>query len=137
MSSFQEKTVFQNQTFQALLVAALGILMSVNLFNVIFGQSYISLLPFAVQATVLALVLAKDKYAKSAINIWSILLMVGSGFSFLGKLIFLLVGDNIEIGNLLLQGLFLAIGIAINHYNNETTEVVIIQSDSTNPPQKP
>lgn len=132
MASFDEKTVFKNQTFQALVVAALGILMAVNLFNTIFALSYISLLPFAVQATVLVLVLTKDKYAKSAINIWSILLMVGSGFSLLGKIIFLTIGDNVELGSLFLQAIFLSIGIAVYYYNMETTEVVSMPTEGTN-----
>ncbi|WP_108423748.1 hypothetical protein [Flagellimonas amoyensis] len=134
MTSIQEKTVFNNQTFQALVVAALGILMTVNLFNAIFALSYISLLPFAVQATVLVLVLTKDKYAKSAINIWSMLLMVGSGFSLLSKIIYLTIGDNVELGSLFLQIIFVSIGIAVYYYNMETTEVVSIPTKGTNPP---
>lgn len=139
MTSFMEKTVFKNQNFHALLLTALGILFCWNLFNVLFAQSYISLLPLGIQAVVLYLILTKDKYAKQGIMVWSAILIIGSGLFILGKTFTMVMGAEEDmvgmIGPMVLKIVFLTIGLLVYHYNDTTVELEFIQKDKTIPPQ--
>lgn len=120
-----EKTIFNNQTFHGLLIAALGILFCWNLYTYLISKSLIALIPAIVQVIVLVLVLTKNKHAKLGIKIWAIILIVGSSLSILGKTIQLLAGDDLlgKIVPLMVQIVILFAGLTIYHYNSTTVEV--------------
>lgn len=123
-----EKTVFKNQTFHALLLVGIGVLLSWNLYIFSISQNLIALIPATVQVYVLVLVLLKNKNAKLGIKIWSILLIVGPSLSILGKTVQVLLGDEVlsKIGPLIIQILILFVGLTVYHYNNTTVEVKIM-----------
>lgn len=120
-----EKTFFKNQTFQVLIIAALGLLICWNLYTFLISKSLIALIPTLIQIIVLVLVLMKHKHAKIGINVWAVILMLGGGLVILGKLIKLFIGDDItdEIGKLILNVIIFSAGLAIYNYNQKTVEV--------------
>lgn len=123
-----EKTVFKNQAFHALLLIGIGVLLSWNLYIFSISQNLIALIPAIVQVFVLVLVLLKNKNAKLGIKIWSILLIVGPSLSILGKTVQVLLGDDVlsKIGPLIIQILILFVGLTVNHYNNTTVDVKVM-----------
>lgn len=120
-----EKTLFNNQTFQLLIICALGLLISWNIYTFISYKAFVALIPTSIQVTVLILVLMKHKYAKMGINVWAVLLILGGGFVILGKLLKLFVGDDIssEIEKLISNIIFFSVGLTIYYYNQKTVEV--------------
>jgi hypothetical protein len=120
-----EKTIFKNQSFYGLLIAALGILLCWNLWTFWISRSLIALIPVIVQIILLVLVLTKSKHAKLGINIWAIILIAGPSLSILGKTIKVLLGDDVlsKIVPLLIQIVILFAGLVIYHYNKTTVEV--------------
>ncbi|PRX53736.1 hypothetical protein [Flagellimonas meridianipacifica] len=133
-----EKTVFKNETFHVLLVVALSLFICWNLYTLVLVKNYFTIVPLLVQAIVLAFVLTRDKGAKMAIKVWSILLIIGPGLSILGKTIKIFFEEDIVslIGPLFLQIVLLVIGLTIYHYNDTTVNVEIVEEgDKTTPPQ--
>ena len=120
-----EKTFFKNQTFQVLIIAALGLLICWNLHTFLISKSLVALIPTLIQIIVLVLVLMKHKNAKMGINVWAVILMLGGGLVILGKLIKLFIGDDITdgIGKLILNVIIFSTGLAIYNYNQKTVEV--------------
>lgn len=135
LTRFMEKTVFKNQNFHALVITALGILFCWNLYNVLFAKSYFSLIPLTVQAVVLCLILTRDKNAKLGIRVWSVIMMIGPGLSILGKILKMATGDDIVsmMGPLILQLIFLAVGLLCYHYNDTTVEVEFVDQNKPTP----
>lgn len=130
-----KKNVFKNQNFQALVIAALGILFCWNLYNLLFFKSYFSLIPLTVQAVVLYLILTKDKNAKLGIRVWSVIMMIGPGLSILGKVLKMATGDDIVsmMGPLILQLVFFAVGLLCYHYNDTTVDVESVDQNKPTP----
>ena len=120
-----EKTFFKNQSFQILIIVALGLLICWNLYTFLISKSLIALIPTIIQITVLVLVLMKHKHAKMGINVWAVILMLGGGLVILGKTIKLLIGDDVTdgIGKLVLNVIILLAGLAIYNFNQKTVEV--------------
>ncbi len=120
-----KKTFFKNQIFQVFIIAALGLLICLNLYTFLISNSLIALIPALIQMIVLVLVLMKHKHAKMGINVWAIILMLGGGLVILGKLIKLFIGDDITdgIGKLVLNVLIFSAGLAIYNFNQKTVEV--------------
>ena len=120
-----EKTFFKNQSFQILIIVALGLLICWNLYTFLISKSLIALIPTIIQIIVLVLVLMKHKHAKMGINVWAVILMLGGGLVILGKTIKLLIGDDVTdgIGKLVLNVIILLAGLAIYNFNQKTVEV--------------
>ena len=120
-----EKTFFKNQTFQVLIIAALGLLICWNLYTFLISMSLIALIPTLIQIIVLVLVLMKHKHAKMGINVWAVILMLGGGLVILGKLLKFFAGDDIMdgIGKLILNVIIFSTGLAIYNFNQKTVEV--------------
>ncbi|MCX2680929.1 hypothetical protein OOZ15_13330 [Galbibacter sp. EGI 63066] len=120
-----EKTFFKNQTFQILIIVALGLLICWNLYTFLISKSLIALIPTIIQIIVLVLVLMKHKHAKMGINVWAVILMLGGGLVIIGKTIKLLIGDDISdgIAKLALNVLIFIAGLAIYNFNQKTVEV--------------
>ena len=120
-----EKTFFKNQTFQVLIIAALGLLICWNLYTFLISMSLIALIPTLIQIIVLVLVLMKHKHAKMGINVWAVILMLGGGLVILGKLLKFFTGDDIMdgIGKLILNVIIFSAGLAIYNFNQKTVEV--------------
>ena len=120
-----EKTFFKNQTFQVLIIFALGFLICWNLYTFLISKSLVALIPTVIQVVVLTLVLVKHKHAKMGINVWAIILMLGGGLVILGKLMKLFIGDDITdgLGKLILNAIIFSAGLAIYNLNQKTVEV--------------
>ena len=120
-----EKTFFKNQTFQVLIIAALGLLICWNLYTFLISMSLIALIPTLIQIIVLVLVLMKHKHAKMGVNVWAVILMLGGGLVILGKLLKFFAGDDIMdgIGKLILNVIIFSAGLAIYNFNQKTVEV--------------
>lgn len=120
-----EKTFFKNQTFQILIIVALGLLICWNLYTFLITKSLVALVPSLIQIVIFILVLLKHKHAKMGINIWAIILMLGGGLVILGKLLKLIAGDDIMdgIGKLILNIIIFSAGLAIYNFNQKTVEV--------------
>jgi hypothetical protein len=126
-----EKTVFKNQTFQILIIAALGLLLCWNLYTLFFLKSLVALVPIIVQTTVLVLVLTKNRHAKMGIKIWAIVLMIGGGLVILANTMKLLIGDDISDGTekLILNIILFTVGLFIYDSNQKTVEVKQIDKE--------
>ncbi len=120
-----EKTVFKNQSFYAILVVVVGILLSLNIYNLVNGFTFMVALQISVSLLLFLLLLLRDKYAKTGITIWSVLLIVGSSLSIIGKTIKVLLGDEIipQIVPLIVNIVVLTGGLIIWHYNKTTVGV--------------
>jgi len=79
------------------------------------------------------LVLMKNKYAKIGVKIWAIILMIGGGLVILGKLLKLLIGDDISDGieKLILNIIIFTVGLFIYSFNQKTVEVKQIDKEIT------
>ncbi len=118
------KTIFNNLTFYAIIIALLLILLCWNLYTFFVTNNFIPLIPAAVLAVVLTLVLTRHKHAKLGNKIWSIILIVGPLLSIIGKAVKIFLGNPLnEISPLVLQLIILFIGLAVYHYNGLTVEV--------------
>lgn len=119
------KTVFNNQTFQILIIIFLGLLISRNVYNLIITKDLIDLFPILLQIIILALILIKNKHAKIVIKVWSIILMIGPGLIILGIILGLLAGDDLtsRIEKLAQNIIILIIGLLIYNFNEKTVEV--------------
>ncbi len=120
-----EKTVFKNQSFYAILIVVVGILLSLNIYNLVNGFTFMVALQISVSLLLFLLLLLRDKYAKTGITIWSVLLIVGSSLSILGKTIKVILGDEVipQILPLIVNIVVLTGGLVIWHYNNTTVSV--------------
>ena len=120
-----EKTVFKNQSFYAILIVVVGILLSLNIYNLVNGFTFMVALQISVSLMLFLLLLLRDKYAKTGITIWSVLLIVGSSLSILGKTIKVILGDEVipQILPLIVNIVVLTGGLVIWHYNNTTVSV--------------
>ncbi|MDJ0646392.1 MAG: hypothetical protein QNJ57_10460 [Flavobacteriaceae bacterium] len=120
------KSIFNDQTFYVVIVSVLGILISLNSYNFLAYNNLLALVPVIIQVPILILVLTKHRYAKTGIELWAILLIVGSGLSVFGKLIKMFLGDLNEIESLITKVIYVLVGLAIYHFNNKTVEVKIV-----------
>lgn len=120
-----EKTVFKNQSFYTILIVVVGILLSLNIYNLVNGFTFMVALQISVSLLLFLLLLLRDKYAKTGITIWSVLLIVGSSLSILGKTIKVLLGDEVipQIVPLIVNIVVLTGGLIIWHYNKTTVGV--------------
>lgn len=120
-----EKIFFKNQTFQILIIGALGLLIYWNFYTFLLFKSLIALIPTLIQIIVLILVLMKHKHAKMGINVWAVILMLGCGLVILGKLLKIFAGDDVMdgIGKLILNVIIFSAGLAIYNFNQKTVEV--------------
>lgn len=129
----EEKTVFKNQTFQALLIIGLLILLIWNALNFIVSFNVFLLIPIMVQMIVLMLIISKSKYAKTGIQVWAVIIMIGPTLSILGKTLKILTGDDFgpAIGSLAIQFVVLTFGILVYHYNSTTVTVEYVKDAET------
>ena len=123
-----KKTVFKNPTFYNLLVSFLILLLLSNAYA-IYSGSVIAVLPLVVLSVVLYLVINKHESARTAVKIWSILLILGPSLSIIGKLLMAVSGEQ-NLSELIGPIILLSIGISIFHFNNTTVEVEDVQRKS-------
>ncbi len=126
-----EKTFFKNQTFEVLLMFALGILICTNIYTFLISKNPIALIPTVIQILVLSLVLMKHKYAKLGISLWAVMLMLGGGLVILSKLIEFFIGDDImnSLPKLILNIIVFSVGLVIYNFNQKTVEVKRIKEN--------
>ena len=118
----KEKIIYKSDFFYYGLIVYLILLIIINLYNLTNGV-YISILPLVIQSIILTLVITKNKLAKSGVNLWSIILILGPTLSLLGKLIKGALADGFNFEVIFKQVLLLSIGITIYYYNKTTTEI--------------
>ncbi len=82
------KTIFNSQLYLWSLIIFILINFFWNLFITISTSQLLGILPLAIQAILLTLILTRHKYAKPGIKIWAILfLIISSSLKFLGRLL--------------------------------------------------
>lgn len=120
-----KETVFKNQTFKVCLIITLTLLIIWNLYTFIMLDSIKAIVRGVIQFIILMMVVTKSEYAKPVVNIFAILMIIGSSLSILGKLIKLSF-DQFDLEmliNFISNFILLAIGIAIYHFNTKTVIV--------------
>jgi hypothetical protein len=118
-----EKSKFKNKIFEYSLTGYLILLLCWNLYAIDTGNLY-GLIPIGIQGILLFLIFSKNKYAKTGIKIWAIILILSHGLSLLGKTIKIFLGDEIIISELMNKIIFLTIGILIYVYNEKYVELI-------------
>jgi hypothetical protein len=86
-----KKSVFKNKTFFYLLIGCIPALLLWNLYALIITGNTYALIPAFSQIILLVLILTRDKYARIAIIIWAIILIIGPSLG--------LLADVLDIGN--------------------------------------
>ncbi len=122
-----KKSKFANPAFYWAIISLLGCLLLWNLFLSVTQSKFVGLLPIAIQATLLVLILKRHEFAKNGIKIWAIIfLIIGSGLQFSGKLVKDITNSftNTDLQYYLTTVLSIIVGILIVIYTNKTVEVV-------------
>jgi hypothetical protein len=86
-----KKSVFKNKTFFYLLIGCIPAFLLWNLYALIGTGNIYALIPAFSQVILLVLILTRDKYARIAIIIWAIILIIGPSLG--------LLADVLDIGN--------------------------------------
>ena len=117
-----EKTIFKNKLFYYLLISYLIVIICWNSYSLITGNlsSVISVL---IQLFLIILIFKKNKHAKIGIKIWSVIIILSSGISFLAKLLKIFLGDEIIIADILSKMIVLSIGLLIYVFNEKHVEI--------------
>lgn len=121
------KTKFINPTFYYLLIIFISILLIYNIFSLINKFDLIILIPILIQTLLLYLIISKNKFAKIAIKIWTIIfLIVGSSFQIIGKILLLISYGFLEEKIIEFISILpiLIIGILILVFTNKTVKVI-------------
>ena len=120
------KSIFHNQTYYKIVLLALALLIALNIYNFSMTMNLLELLPMVIQLPILMLVYTKHRYAKTALELWGVLIAMGAAASIFGKLLSIFTGDYGVIDAILYKLLLLIGGIALYHYANKTVDVRII-----------
>jgi len=130
-----EKSHFSNQTVYWTIISFIGGLMIWNFYATITTGKLIGLLPITIQAVLIGLILAKNKYAKIGVKIWSIIfIVIASGLQFVGKLLQDAVENFANANSLyyIKTGFAVLVGIMIVFYVNKTVKVIEIEKFEKN-----
>lgn len=125
-----KKSQFSNQTVYWTLIAIVSGLMVWNLFATVTSRKLIGLLPVTIQATILALILTKNQYAKIGIKAWVIIfLVIANGLQFIGRLLQDVFDNFVNFNSLhyITTGSIVLVGITIFIYVNKTVTVIEIE----------
>jgi len=131
-----KKSYFTNTFFFWAITLILSLLLLWNLYSTIAHSRFVGLLPIAIQATLLALILKRHEYAKDGIKIWtSLFLIAGPGLQFFGRLLKNLAESftGADLQHYLTTGATILIGIVILNYANKTVEIVKIAEEDAEP----
>lgn len=128
-----KETVFYNQTFKVFVISLLLLLVLLNAYNFINGDSLSSILRAVFQFLVLMLIITKSQYAKIGIAIFSVILIVGSSISLIAGLIKIYFNQNLMslLLTVFLPIVLLILGIIVYHYNVTTVKVKMVQKKSS------
>lgn len=127
-----KKAYFSNQSVYWLIIVLLGGLIISNIINTISSGRLIGILPIAIQAGLLALVLLKNKYAKIGVKIWVIIFMIlASGLQFVGQLLQDAANNfaGINVQYYLSTGFKTLLGIVIVIAMNRTVQIKEIENN--------
>jgi hypothetical protein len=130
-----KKVVFENKLFHILLVSLIFLLIGYNAFTSITSQSIYGIIPICIEILLLVLIFTNNRYAKSAILIWSsISLIVSCGFEIVADLIdyFNAEFKASNTDSLLYNIVGLIIGILIVDYARRTIVIASIEEDLDN-----
>jgi len=98
MESSVRRTFFSNKIFFYFLVGCIAVFLLWNLFVFISTLNIYLLIPVLFQLVLLVLILTRDKYARTAIIIWAIVLIIAPSLE--------LLADVMDLGNNLLDNDF-------------------------------
>ncbi len=115
------ETVFKNKWFYRLLIIYIFLILIWNTYMVISGN-FLGLIAVVIELALLYLLFNKHRLAKTAINFWAIIMMLGPGLSIIGKLIKLATGDdlNFMVDSLVQNLLLFTFGLVIYYFNKKT-----------------
>ncbi len=119
-----EKTKFNNQLFLYLLIAFIIVLLGWNAYVIVTGN-IMAVISIIIPLVVLFLIFDKNKYAKNGINIWSIIIMIGSLMSITGRIIKIMVDENVtlDINKFIKNSIILTIGALILYFTKTTVSI--------------
>ncbi len=115
--------------FYSFLIIILSLLIVWNSYALYTG-SLIAIVSILIQSILLVLVIIKHEKTKLGINIWTIWMMFGASLSIFGKLLKLLIGD--EVG-LMFEGvlekiILLVLAYIIYSYNKSSVFVELVET---------
>lgn len=126
------KTEFKNKTFYYLLIIVIAGLLIYNTLVSIKTSNLYGTIPIFIEIVLLILIFTRDKYAKMAIYLWTVVALIISGGAELAASLtegfndhFTVVNTNSLIYNLLI----FAVGILIIDYTRRTVFVIFVDSD--------
>ena len=116
-----EKTVFKSKIFYWLLIVCLISFLGWNIYALTTGRLF-AVIPITIQIMLLFFIFSQNKHTKLGIKIWAIFLLVGPSLSIIGKLMKIMIGDdiNLMIDDLIKNLIFFIIGILIYSFNENT-----------------
>ena len=109
-----KKSIFNNKIFFYLLIGCIVAFLLWNLYALISTGNIYSLIPAFFQLVLLVLILTRDKYARTAIIIWAIVLIIGPSLA--------LLADVLDLGNNLIDNDFK--GIDVDNIVNVLVQLV-------------
>ena len=110
------KVVFKNQIYYYSLVTILIVLVGLNIVE-IFDSNWMMLIPIVVQIVLLFLIFNRNQYAKIAIKMWLIELLITGGIQlFTG--VFYMLADEARLSSLLIRLLFIVLEILLLFHLN-------------------
>jgi len=119
-----EKTVFKSKIFYWLLIICLISFLGWNVYALTTGRLF-AVIPITIQIILLFFIFSQNKHTKLGIKIWAIFLLVGPSLSIIGKLMKIMIGDDINmmIDDLVKNLIFFIIGILIYSFNENTVVI--------------
>ncbi len=127
-----KKANFSNQLVYWLIIVLLSGLIISNIINTISSGRLIGILPIAIQAGLLTLVLHKNQYAKIGVKIWVLIFMIlASGLQFVGQLLQDAANNfaGIKVQYYLSTGFKTLLGIVIVIAVNRTVHIKEIENN--------
>lgn len=124
-----KQTQFTNKTFYWIIIVIIGVLMLWNIYASLI-TTLTALLPLAIQALLLILIITKNQYAKIGIKLWALIfLTIASALQFGGKLLQDLAENftNVNVSHYITTGITMTIGILIVVFINKTVKVIEVK----------
>lgn len=124
-----KQTQFTNKTFYWIIIVIIGVLMLWNIYAFLI-TTLTALLPLAIQALLLILIITKNQYAKIGIKLWALVfLTIASALQFGGKLLQDLAENftNVNASHYITTGITMTIGILIVVFLNKTVKVIEVK----------
>ena len=116
--------VFENKTYKSALIACVTILLLINLAALALTLNFLALLPVSIQAVMLYLIYSNNKGVRTAVKLWSVLLIIAGSFGLLSQI----YAPSVNIIELVFRLVLLGIGGYFLVFSNNS--IRLVENDS-------